>query len=76
MKPRASAASIVVAVLVAMAAATVTSPVALATAFWVGGGAIASGLRAGAPTYAVAGLLIVMGAIVIFADIVKPITLG
>lgn len=60
MKPRASAASIVVAVLVAVAAATVTSPVALATAFWVGGGAIASGLRAGAPTYAVAGLLIVM----------------
>lgn len=60
MKPRASAASIVVAVLVAVAAATVTSPVALATAFWVGGGAIASGLRAGAPTYAVAGVLIVM----------------
>ncbi len=33
---------------------------ALATAFWVGGGAVASGLRAGAPTYAVAGLLIIV----------------
>lgn len=60
MTSRASAAAIVATVLVAGAAATVTSPVALATAFWVGGGAIASGLRVGAPTYAVAGLLIVM----------------
>ena len=60
MTSRASVASIVVAVLVAVAAATATSPVALATAFWVGGGAIASGLRAGAPTYAVAGVLIVV----------------
>ena len=62
MKPRASVASIVVAVLVAVAAATATSPVALATAFWVGGGAFASGLRTGAPTYAVAGLLIIVAA--------------
>ena len=54
--------SIVVAVLVAAAAATATSPVALATAFWVGGGAIASGARSGAPTYSLAGLLIVVTA--------------
>lgn len=45
-----------------MAAATATSPVALATAFWVGGGAIASGLRAGAPVYSVAGVLILVAA--------------
>ncbi|MBM3686006.1 MAG: hypothetical protein FJW85_03270 [Actinobacteria bacterium] len=57
-----SRSSVVVAVLVAAAAATATSPVALATAFWVGGGAIAAGLRAGAPTYSVAGLLIVVAA--------------
>lgn len=60
MTSRASATSIVLAVLVAVAAATATSPVALVTAFWVGGGAIASGLRAGAPTYAVAGVLIIV----------------
>ena len=40
---------------------------ALATAFWVGGGAIASGLRAGAPTYTVAGVLIVVVASLIVA---------
>ena len=55
------------AVLVAVAAATATSPVALATAFWVGGGAIASGLRAGAPTYTVAGVLLVVVASLIVA---------
>ena len=55
----------IVAVLVAMAAATATSPVALVTAFWVGGGAMAAGLRSWAPTYAVAGLLIVLAAAVI-----------
>ena len=54
--------AVVVAVLVAIAAATATAPVALATAFWVGAGAIAAGLRSGAPTYSVAGLLIVMAA--------------
>ena len=59
--------SIAVAVLVAVAAATATSPVALATAFWVGGGAIASGIRAGAPTYAVAGLLIIVAAALVVA---------
>ena len=59
MTSRAPVTSIAVAVLVAVAAATATSPVALVTAFWVGGGAIASGLRASAPTYAIAGLLIV-----------------
>jgi len=57
-----SRSSVVVAVLVAAAAAIATSPVALATAFWVGGGAIAAGVRAGAPTYAFAGLLIVVSA--------------
>ena len=62
MKPRASVATVVAASLVAGAAATATSPVALATAFWVGGGAVASGLRAGALTYAVAGVLIIVPA--------------
>ena len=62
-----------VAVLVAAAAATATSPVALATAFWVGGGAIASGLRAGAPTYAVAGfLIIVVASLVVVAWAAVP----
>lgn len=57
-----SRASAVVAVLVAAAAAAATSPVALATAFWVGGGAIASGARVGAPAYSFAGVLIVASA--------------
>lgn len=57
-----SRASIVAAVLVGVAAATATSPVALATSFWVGGGAVAAGLRSGALTYAVAGALIVAAA--------------
>ena len=67
MTSRAPVTSIAVAVLVAVAAATATSPVALVTAFWVGGGAIASGLRASAPTYAIAGLLIVAVASLVVA---------
>ena len=57
MRPRAG---VIVGVLVAFAAATVTSPLALATAFWVGGGAIAAGVRTAAPTYSLAGALIVL----------------
>ncbi len=49
------------AVLVGLAALVVTSPVALVTSAWVGGGAVAVGLRDGAPAYAVAGVLIVTG---------------
>lgn len=67
MASRAPVSSIAAAVLVAVAAATATSPVALATAFWVGGGAIASGVRASAPTYAVAGLLIIVVASLVVA---------
>lgn len=61
-----SRAGVVIAVLVAVAGATVTSPLALATAFWVGGGAIAAGVRTAAPTYSLAGALIVLvGALVV-----------
>ena len=63
MRPRAG---VIVGVLVAFAAATVTSPLALATAFWVGGGSIAAGVRTAAPTYSLAGALIVLvGALVV-----------
>ena len=50
--------SYVTAVLVGLASLAVTSPVALVTAAWVGGGAIAVGVRDSAWTYAVAGVLI------------------
>ena len=63
MRPRAG---VIVGVLVAFSAATVTSPLALATAFWVGGGSIAAGVRTAAPTYSLAGALIVLvGALVV-----------
>jgi hypothetical protein len=44
--------------LVALAALVVTSPVALIASAWVGGGAVAVGVRDAAWTYAVAGILI------------------
>lgn len=46
------------AVLVGLASLVVTSPVALVTSAWVGGGAIAVGVRDSAWSYAVAGVLI------------------
>ncbi len=48
-----------IALAVGIAAVVVTSPVALISAAWVGGGALAVGLRDGAWVYAVAGGLIV-----------------
>ncbi len=50
------------AILVGLAAVTVTSPIALATSLWVGGGAVAVGVRDAAGAYAVAGILIVFAA--------------
>jgi hypothetical protein len=52
--------SIIAAAAVILAALTVTSPLALASGLWVGGGAVAVGVRDGAGAYAVAGLLIVL----------------
>lgn len=48
------------AILVGLAALTITSPMSLVTSAWVGGGAVAVGMRDAAWTYAVAGVLIVV----------------
>ncbi|MFM1965432.1 MAG: hypothetical protein RL134_1157 [Actinomycetota bacterium] len=58
-RPERRRASLLVAIIVGVAAVTVTSPVALVTSAWVGGGAVAVGLRDAAWSYAVAGVLIV-----------------
>ncbi|MEY3733763.1 MAG: hypothetical protein RL347_1122 [Actinomycetota bacterium] len=63
----APSASQTVGVLVGAAALAVTSPVALVASAWVGGGAIAVGLRDAAWTYAVAGVLIVTAACLVVA---------
>lgn len=47
--------------LVGLAGLVVTSPVALVASAWVGGGALAVGLRDAAPSYAVAGALMIAG---------------
>jgi hypothetical protein len=58
---------VVTAILVGLAALTVTSPVALVTAAWVGGGAVSVGVRDVAWAYAVAGVLIVAAAALVVA---------
>ena len=58
-RPEQRRASLIVAIIVGLAAVTVTSPIALVTSAWVGGGGLAVGLRDAAWAYAVAGILIV-----------------
>lgn len=50
--------AVVTATIVAVAAVTVTTPITLATTVWVAGGALSVGIREGAWTYVVAGVLL------------------
>lgn len=63
--PSAHGLSRVVGILVALAALTVTSPMALIASAWVGGGSVALGLRDAAWSYAVAGVLLVIGVVLV-----------
>ncbi|MDP4907247.1 MAG: hypothetical protein NWR17_08320, partial [Candidatus Nanopelagicales bacterium] len=50
----------VTATIVAVAALSVTAPITLASTVWVAGGALGVGIRDGAWTYAVAGVLLMV----------------